>query len=96
MRKFVVCIEWDYSRFPKIFEECIIYPVTKAFPMEYDGYNVVGGCGRDGIRIDVYDNLEIAIQNCGFKLEHIKFKYLSVTECLLKNKIIKKIKNVKV
>lgn len=90
MRKFVVYLEWDY-RSP-ITEECIIYPLTKQFPMEYDGYNVVSGAGRDGIKIDIYDDLETAIINSGYKPQYIIFKHLTVTECLLKNKIIKKIK----
>lgn len=93
MRKFVVYIEWNYRVYnsPKdIYEKCVIFPLTKDFPMEYDGYNVVGGAGRDGLEINIYDDLETAIRNSGYKPEYITFKNLTVTECLLKNKIIKK------
>lgn len=99
MRKFVVYIEWNYRvhNSPKdIYDNCIIYPLTKDFPMEYDGFNVVGGAGYDGLEINIYNDLETAIRNSGFKPEYIKFKHLSISERILKNKIIKKIKNVKV
>lgn len=85
IRKFFVTIEWDYTI---QLESCIIQPYLPEFE-PYDGYNVVGGCGRDGISCQAYDDLATAIVNANFNPKHIKFIKLTFKEKIFVNKLIK-------
>ena len=61
MRKFAVCIEWNYRGSPEErFEKCTIYPATQE-DEERDGDNCITGKGVDGYRFDIYSSLEDAI-----------------------------------
>jgi hypothetical protein len=91
-RKFFVIIDWNYRGSPEEqYEDCLIQPLTPELE-EYDGYNVVGGAGADGVECKTYSNLEQAIVGSNFKPQYIKFSGLTVAENLLKARLIKKYK----
>ena len=57
MRKFAVCIEWNYRGTPEQqFEHCIVAPATPE-DEEHDGDNCVGGRGADGFEFSVHNSL---------------------------------------
>ena len=60
---------------------------------KYDGYNVTSSAGREGVQCYVYNSLEQAIINSGFRIQYIKFYGLTNAEKLLKAHIRRKILN---
>ena len=77
MRKFAVCIEWNYRGTPEQqFEHCIVAPATPE-DEEHDGDNCVGGRGADGFEFSVHNSLAEAILNTGYNPFKMTFEDLS-------------------
>ena len=88
MRKFAVCIEWNYRGSPEErLEKCTIYPATQE-DEERDGDNCITGKGVDGYRFDIYSSLEDAILNAGFNPFHIQYEGLTEEETNDKDKML--------
>ena len=90
MRKFAVCIEWNYRGTPEQqFEHCIVAPATPE-DEEHDGDNCVGGRGADGFEFSVHNSLAEAILNTGYNPFKMTFEDLTEEETKEKDELLSK------
>ena len=90
MRKFAVCIEWNYRGTPEQqFDHCIVAPATPQ-DEEHDGDNCVGGRGADGFEFSVHNSLAEAILNAGYNPFKMTFEDLTEEETKEKDELLSK------
>lgn len=90
MRKFAVCIEWNYRGTPEQqFDHCIVAPATPQ-DEEHDGDNCVGGRGADGFEFSVHNSLAEAILNAGYNSFKMTFEDLTEEETKEKDELLSK------
>ncbi len=90
MRKFSVCIEWNYRGIPEQqFDHCIIAPATPEAE-EHDGENFVRGRGAEGLDFSVHNSLAEAILNAGYNPFKMTFEDLTEEETKEKDELLSK------
>lgn len=90
-RKYFVYNEWGFHTEDNgYYSKCILRYATKD-DEEYDGYNMIGRGGDEGVEIFITHNLEDAIMQSGYNPDFIQFE-LSNDDMKLKDEILSKYK----
>ena len=87
-KKYATCIKWGHNEFGEYYDKCFISYSTPEVE-KYDGFNMVGRGGDDGIEYTVSDTLEEALVTCNYNPNYITFD-ISEEDLKLKDQILKK------
>lgn len=75
MNSYTTFCEWNYVG-EDSFEHCYLRPSTPE-DIDYDGYNMIGGAGREGFDLTVHNSLEDALLKCNYNPAAINYCDLS-------------------